>query len=372
MNCRAKDKKWPRADNFRQHLKRIHQIQPGDDDLEKYVYRPQVSPGPDLAGLGTSVGDGLISLNIDHDELGSSPWTVSMQSVQEQISRDPCELDDYMGQQMDFQEDTVISQQHLAMTSRSGKHIPNNLIQMSPLDLQSDSSLSDLEQSHSQSQGLQDLCASSIGDQESSFEEPSFFNEASISDDGSEEDEQPVIHHVSGSDLTSAEDLCREPSTLTRQSSRLTAEASTDSTYHNSQDSKTAVDDDNGDGDDDDDTASKTPALDSSVGDECTQASPDAIPSSESQPANAQLDVSDVLKDQDKVYDIFKALKEQGLLAGLLEKVDYQTPKDTETPPKADPLTQRNSNKHTHVCPESGCEKSFLRQCELRSARIDL
>lgn len=37
--CRKKDKKWPRADNFRQHLKRVHKMQYRDDDLEDYVYK---------------------------------------------------------------------------------------------------------------------------------------------------------------------------------------------------------------------------------------------------------------------------------------------------------------------------------------------
>lgn len=37
--CRKKDKKWPRADNFRQHLKRVHKREAREDDLEEYVYK---------------------------------------------------------------------------------------------------------------------------------------------------------------------------------------------------------------------------------------------------------------------------------------------------------------------------------------------
>lgn len=37
--CRSKDKKWPRADNFRQHLKRVHQVTVVDDNMDKYVYK---------------------------------------------------------------------------------------------------------------------------------------------------------------------------------------------------------------------------------------------------------------------------------------------------------------------------------------------
>lgn len=38
--CKTKLKDWPRADNFKQHLKRIHNIILGPDaDLSRYEYR---------------------------------------------------------------------------------------------------------------------------------------------------------------------------------------------------------------------------------------------------------------------------------------------------------------------------------------------
>lgn len=38
--CQAKDKLWPRADNFRQHLKRVHnQPVSADDDLNQYLWQ---------------------------------------------------------------------------------------------------------------------------------------------------------------------------------------------------------------------------------------------------------------------------------------------------------------------------------------------
>ncbi|KAK2611058.1 hypothetical protein N8I77_004437 [Diaporthe amygdali] len=39
QDCRKRDKDWPRADDFRQHLKRVHMIWSDDADLEKYVYK---------------------------------------------------------------------------------------------------------------------------------------------------------------------------------------------------------------------------------------------------------------------------------------------------------------------------------------------
>lgn len=38
-SCKGKKKDWPRQDNFRQHLRRVHRI-PEAGDLKKYVYRP--------------------------------------------------------------------------------------------------------------------------------------------------------------------------------------------------------------------------------------------------------------------------------------------------------------------------------------------
>ncbi|KAI1875641.1 uncharacterized protein JN550_001927 [Neoarthrinium moseri] len=52
--CRNKDKVWPRADNFRAHIKRVHRQEVGDDDLEKYVFQqppPQQDVLTDLVGM---------------------------------------------------------------------------------------------------------------------------------------------------------------------------------------------------------------------------------------------------------------------------------------------------------------------------------
>jgi hypothetical protein len=35
--CNGKDKDWPRLDNFRNHLKRMHNL--SDDEIEAYVRR---------------------------------------------------------------------------------------------------------------------------------------------------------------------------------------------------------------------------------------------------------------------------------------------------------------------------------------------
>ncbi|KAI2623768.1 hypothetical protein GGS21DRAFT_494092 [Xylaria nigripes] len=47
-HCQRKDKRWPRADNFRAHLKRVHsRDEVSDQELEGYVYKPPSVPhGP--------------------------------------------------------------------------------------------------------------------------------------------------------------------------------------------------------------------------------------------------------------------------------------------------------------------------------------
>ncbi|KAK0635619.1 hypothetical protein B0T17DRAFT_50489 [Bombardia bombarda] len=55
--CKNKNKDWPRADNFRQHLKRMHQKEVGLDELDSFIYRSgssfiMPSTPEELTGLG--------------------------------------------------------------------------------------------------------------------------------------------------------------------------------------------------------------------------------------------------------------------------------------------------------------------------------
>lgn len=356
-NCRSKDKKWPRADNFRQHLKRVHRIQqPGDDDLEQYVYTVQSSPVPDLAGLGTSVGAGLVSLNINPDGLSSNPWgAYSSQSIQEQMPEDPCELNDYM----DFQRRTLFAQEHIAMMSHARPHLPDNLMHIPSLELDAESPSTQLEPAHSQSQRLQDFTASSIGHHETDFEQSNFFNEASLSDHESAQDEQSVIHHNSREDITRAEDACEGPRAIENLSTESIAQSSADTAYHVPTHGAVPVEDK------DSSIVSTSSASSTSGGDEFPRPSIETAASLAMQVTEPRLDVLEVIKDQDKAYDLILALKEKGLLAGLLEKVDYEKSADPEVQSTADALTRRDGGKNSHVCPRQDCKKPFQRQCEL-------
>jgi hypothetical protein len=53
--CKSSEKVWPRGDNFRSHLKRVHgHIIPSDEDFEKLVHKGEFSPDPATFPMITS------------------------------------------------------------------------------------------------------------------------------------------------------------------------------------------------------------------------------------------------------------------------------------------------------------------------------
>ncbi|PSR85905.1 hypothetical protein BD289DRAFT_248150 [Coniella lustricola] len=81
-NCRSEDKRWPRADNFKQHLKRVHQREiVMDDDLEKYIYKPRESVGSELAGLGSAVDEVTMAVSGRNSASETSPWNLGWQAA---------------------------------------------------------------------------------------------------------------------------------------------------------------------------------------------------------------------------------------------------------------------------------------------------
>lgn len=365
-NCRSKDKKWPRADNFRQHLKRVHQIQQVDDDIEKYVCEPQqVFPGADLAGLA-SVGPSPISMDLNHNGMSPGSWSFNLQPSQQGAARDPRGLSDYMDQQMGFPQD-VIAQQHFEIMTRAGDNVPNHLLQMSPIGLDTDGPLNRSRDSHIESQGMQDLNVPH-GTLTTSFEEPGFFNEVSMSDNESDGDDQSVIHHVSEPELlspsssSSSGDAREESITLEQPASRSCEERGVSDGHQHALPSHNIIvleDDDCSS------TTSATPASSLAGEDDLMQVSPDPSASSESHGPAGPLDFADGIRQETEALNLLKSLKEKGLLAGLLEQVDYHVTRDESTP-KVASLPGRDASRNMHACPEAKCDKSFPRQCELK------
>ncbi|KAK9782522.1 hypothetical protein AB5N19_09100 [Seiridium cardinale] len=75
--CRNKDKVWPRADNFRAHIKRVHRQQISDEDMEKFIHRT-IAPQdvlPDIAGMQPPPGDYNLQLSPSiHTNFTTSYW----------------------------------------------------------------------------------------------------------------------------------------------------------------------------------------------------------------------------------------------------------------------------------------------------------
>lgn len=97
--------------------------------------------------------------------------------------------------------------------------------------------------------------------------------------------------------------------------------------------------------------------------------SPVSTPVEPMQTPRTTVDISDIVNDDDKAFDIVKALKEKGTLPRMLEKAGYQSPQSTASNPAAMPPAYHHTTEHNFKCQEEGCNKSFTRLCELKCVR---
>ncbi|KAI0005650.1 hypothetical protein F4779DRAFT_598155 [Xylariaceae sp. FL0662B] len=83
--CRTKDKIWPRADNFRAHMKRVHQKDlTTDEDLDQYVHRPVPQPEEDLNLTQKDISPELHQFNtfsVEKPNYASNCWESSQSPV---------------------------------------------------------------------------------------------------------------------------------------------------------------------------------------------------------------------------------------------------------------------------------------------------
>lgn len=266
-----------------------------------------------------------------------------------------------MDQQMAFSQHAV-PHPHDFM-ARSGGRVPSNLMQMSPMGLESGAVMSRTEANHSQAR-LQGLIASSDVTQEVEFEESSYFNEASISDDESERDDDSVVHQVSGPEAESPGNRSEKFRSLEQPASR---DCEEDAAADEEEDAPSPLHVIPQDKDDASSTTSSSSVSGPSEAVALTQSSHGAPKLPQPLDSGAPLDFADVIKDQGKVFDFFKALKERGMLEMLLEKIDYQAPNDKGTSmPSTATVPGRDASKTLFVCLRGDCNKSFPRQCELR------
>lgn len=371
QGCRNKDKKWPRADNFRSHLKRLHKLQPGEEALEAYVYKDPPLSGPEFASLGTSVGVGLIPTDINQNGgvLNPSSWPfldprTALQAIQEQTCRDSGTTN-YIGHHMEFQQNTIIAQQRLQTLSSNGaaEHIPGAASQLSPAGLGAGNVPAHLAESHARSQSQQALPEIAGAGSDEDFIEADYLNDDSASEqDASEDEGHDETQHAEaelsivgetrqgvGSPVLIAQDDCEM---IYSEPEDANAPANATELKYSISPNPTSSD-------------ATTPF---SAGDEPT--SDDCVVAAQPEHAavsKSSLEDLDIVNDKSKVSDLIKALEDKGALAEFLEELGYQKSREADAKTNTASSVRSVASDTSQVsCKEPNCGKTFLRPCELK------
>lgn len=301
--CKHKEKIWPRADNFRAHIKRVHQQNIAEEDLERFVVRP-IAPQdvlPDIAGMQPSVSD--YNLHLGQSLPQQFPYWNPQNST-------TASLDRQSGS-------TPVHQ-------TSNAHVNS--------DQASDDKAGDIEiggsdhtRVHARSEGLESMPPPS----NMSAATPGYHQSEGPSDE----------QYITPADLSQC-----DPSTSVAlpDVDESISEASEGVSYEHLPDTSGS-----------DDEGAATPI--SPDEEKVSADSPDiAIPPTE--------DVSSLvmkLRDPKKIKEVLEALQTSGLLESLGYKKE-QTPTDNEKEVEVTKPRQDSQN----VCPH--CKKGFPRRCELK------
>lgn len=325
----------------------------------------------DLAGLGTSIEDGLMNTELDSDGnvLSSHPWSFTLQPVREEMISSES-LNTYMNEHMHFQEDSVVTQDQLETiaSTASADHTSTSMLHLPPLELDAETMISHLVPSQSPQE---DPLTSE--DHDLSFEQSSYFHEASISDsEVHPEDEptvQPMVESLASSRLI---ELSSNIDNVTHSAVKEPVDISQLDGFMSSNPIVVADDDY------DDLSEASSPASASLEAEDHskTYSKTDPPPTDAIMVPNKPLVGGDTIYNKDKAADLLKALKENGDLAGLLESIGYhphpQLPEVDKNPTRPQlafaraTFTRTEQSKNVHVCTIRTCGKSFPRACELK------
>lgn len=364
--CRYPKKNWPRADNFKQHLKRIHNLQLGDNDLEQYTYKwaislhkhsafdvtdklarsPEVSLASELVGLGTVIDDNLPAG--DGNILGATWSDLEMQ--------ESCLVED-------FPREDLGDQQPYHML-HSGD-FSNAALEISPTETVSESDALQIPECRSEWPNSQGFAESANDDRSSEFVQ--YLDEDPMcQDDPSESDHCSVLYD--GPEQTRRDEPLLELKHTDQQAMQISRDSSVD-TEHGEVPNTNEISD-------------NAPPLEG-VNIPSTSNSPEMIASGgspDSEPTDMMMkiqagqtdilrpiaDTLDIINDDNQALNFIKALKEKGTLTDLLEKLGYQIPQSTAPETIMTPPVHNNMNENSLVCHEEGCTKSFTRRCELK------
>ncbi|KAH9900144.1 hypothetical protein F4778DRAFT_158908 [Xylariomycetidae sp. FL2044] len=314
--CGNKDKKWPRADNFKAHLRRVHRRETiQDEDLEQYVYKPSPAP-PNAAGTigGNSAGDMIQPGYLpSKDAISPNGWNPIFDLTQENQFRDQTRIT--------LLEDPHVQQQPADQMSKSG----------GPGALQS-TRVTQLQPPDSQESGS----------------------------------ELKQIQYVPGGDLIG--DI--EHGTLDQAAPdryRRNTESETPSTVN------IAIMDGRDDQSSDaQDISSGQSSHTSEVGEQSDDEIVDLEPLSGVSPCprgpvaakGASIEVD--LSDPSEIRRLFETLSSKGLLEKYGEKYGLKKEEPVNFEDSKADSTIGASRDSTYPCPAPGCTKTFVRRCELK------
>ncbi|KAF3760473.1 hypothetical protein M406DRAFT_334107 [Cryphonectria parasitica EP155] len=383
-DCRTKGKVWPRADNFRQHLKRIHKISAEEHHMEKYVFKPpppapSIVPDYALAGLGSLVGDTFKSLGPSRNSgiLGpSDDWALFLQSVSTEGQRDPSTASHHIHQHI-FQGAVVPEQQLMITATTARTRDPSTVMQIQPVDFDVNTVLShlgarslDLEEGPS--------LANAVAGRDTDFRPISFVRSSGLDHKSVGEGEQSHTQDIAV--LTPSDASCELPIGLTPRHRSIIG-STTDT-------KPSDVQDDFIDARNHELSPLPTPHIPSPPGGtETARVSRDVAASQPGQSRATGASLGDQSTDvKNKATDLLTALEDKGTLAEFLGRLDKTTlaealgklgyEKQSSAEAKGEVKAETNTNtstsvcadvvKNPFVCSEDDCNKSFKRECELR------
>lgn len=364
--CLSKRKDWPRADNFRQHLKRVHNhIANSDEDMKQFEYQP--SRDEDLACLGTSEAQADMPVHPAH--LSQSTW-MDLDQTQPDLSGLPSgETSYHLESSVEFLESQTPARQ-----------LDHDAFESNRSQMEMDSALSGYGYPQRHTQDAQhpspeelyaasQVCKADPVDPVSL--ETRTFNEHGVAEaqrpepvqDG--EDDRHDLRELDCQDEEAGPES-NDPDQPALAVQEQHQDDFEDDAHYTDAEADT-VEDSNEYGSSDSlpEALEPLPAKASTAS--CDSESAEVVDSTKGSPPSTPQLATDILEsmslDETKAVSLVQSLLENGMLYKILEKCGYQKPKEEEVKgeDRGSPIPFEESPNKCDDCP-----KRFNRPCELK------
>lgn len=357
--CKNKEKIWPRADNFRQHLKRVHKQEvSADDDLDTYLYRDQSSIcATDLVGMGSSVANFTLGPTSEPHTISTPGYLLERPGLSPHLrGYDGSYGNEFVENSLDYQPASGLGNgsQYSMLTSSTTDDMHHQSIgAMSHLDF-------GLDDSDDQADSPQEHCIDGPGPRDTRYIQPDILKQDSASTE-----KQPQEH---------IQFKNRDSRALSKADSKAIFDATGGASEPEARSEQIIVGgascDDAIAVDDEDAPADELSPRSTPSGSAFKDESSDQKDEASSQVKSASMGPSESmdLDDEDKAAALLKDLQKKGVLAKLMEELGYQrATKTTATKPKRAASSSHTTQETSSVtCDSPGCNKSFVRRCELK------